>query len=306
MRAKPVVLGHEVALTVVGVGENLKDKFHVGERYLIQADIYVGGKTFAYGYVLQGGLSQYNVLGQEVLNGDDGCYLLPIHGDLSYAAVALTEPWACVEAAYHNHYRTTWQKGGVVWVMGTAPSQGRSYSLSHVWAEQQEPRLIIASDLPLALEAELHAQARSRNIPLLALNGLHAGSFERAMAETAGEGLDDIVVLGADAEIVERALSCLRRGGMLNLVADSPLARPVQVDVGRIHYDHLAIVGTTASEISRAYQPIRTQLKAGGKALGRQVDGGSGHLDDGELELKPRVGAGYQNWPAILHESSAS
>ncbi|MBC7237953.1 MAG: alcohol dehydrogenase catalytic domain-containing protein, partial [Chloroflexi bacterium] len=37
MRANPVVLGHEVALTVVQVGENLRDRYHRGDRFIVQA-----------------------------------------------------------------------------------------------------------------------------------------------------------------------------------------------------------------------------------------------------------------------------
>ncbi|MDO8682138.1 MAG: alcohol dehydrogenase catalytic domain-containing protein, partial [Armatimonadota bacterium] len=50
--ANPVVPGHEVSITVVGVGDELKDKYHVGERYTVQADIYYNGVGMAYGYAL--------------------------------------------------------------------------------------------------------------------------------------------------------------------------------------------------------------------------------------------------------------
>ncbi|NIM51782.1 MAG: alcohol dehydrogenase catalytic domain-containing protein [Gemmatimonadales bacterium] len=33
MQADPVVLGHEVAMTVVGVGENLRDQYKIGDRF---------------------------------------------------------------------------------------------------------------------------------------------------------------------------------------------------------------------------------------------------------------------------------
>src|SRR5512136_549997 len=56
MQENPVVLGHEVALTVVGVGENLKGQYKVGDRFIIQADIYAKGVNLAYGYETQGGL----------------------------------------------------------------------------------------------------------------------------------------------------------------------------------------------------------------------------------------------------------
>ncbi len=72
------MLGHEVSMTVVGVGENLRDQYRVGDRFIVQADIFVGGVGYAYGYEIQGGLSQYGVIDQRILNGDDGNYLIPV------------------------------------------------------------------------------------------------------------------------------------------------------------------------------------------------------------------------------------
>ena len=45
-------------------------------------------------------MSQYNLIGEEVLNGDEGCYLIPMAKETGYAQGALTEPWACVVASY--------------------------------------------------------------------------------------------------------------------------------------------------------------------------------------------------------------
>ena len=59
MTTDPVVLGHEVSLTVVGVGENLRDQYKPGDRFIVQAEIYENGVELAYGYMLQGGLSEY-------------------------------------------------------------------------------------------------------------------------------------------------------------------------------------------------------------------------------------------------------
>jgi threonine dehydrogenase-like Zn-dependent dehydrogenase len=266
MQKNPVILGHEVALTIVGVGANLKKQFHVGQRFIIQADIYIKGQTFAYGYVLPGGLSQYNVVGKEVLDGDEGCYLLPIQGDLPYASVALTEPWSCVEAAYHIDYRTTWQNGGVVWIIGAPEGEGREYTLGQPWAQDEKPRLILLTDVPAGLKQTISAQAAKWNTPVVEIRGASKASFEKAMSHTDGKGPDDVIILGANAEIIESALRCLNNGAVFNIVAEEPLARAVQVDVGRLHYDHIALIGTTEADISKAYQPIRTAVKAGGKA----------------------------------------
>lgn len=96
----PTVLGHECAVTVVEVGAQWKDLFHVGERYLVQADVYVDGVGYAFGYLIPGGMEQYTYADERMLDGDEGCYLLPIRPETGYSAAALAEPWACVEMSY--------------------------------------------------------------------------------------------------------------------------------------------------------------------------------------------------------------
>ena len=116
-------MGHEVSLTVVGVGANLADRYRIGDRFIVQAEIYYKGVNWAYGYMLQGGLSRYGVLDERVLNGDDGVYLIPVQASTGYAESALTEPWACVTAAYGLHYRDGLKAGGTAWIIG-AEGQG--------------------------------------------------------------------------------------------------------------------------------------------------------------------------------------
>jgi len=125
MKENPVVQGHEVSMTVVGVGQNLRDQYHVGHRFIIQADIYVDGVNLAYGYEIQGGLSQYNVIDRRVLAGDDGNYLIPVRPTTGYAESALTEPWACVIAAYELKYRTGLKADGTAWIIGAPPIANR-------------------------------------------------------------------------------------------------------------------------------------------------------------------------------------
>ena len=118
MKENPVVLGHEVSMTVVGVGDNLKAQYRPGDRFILQADIFVDGVGYAYGYEIQGGLSEYNVIDQRVLNGDNGNYLIPIKPQTGYAESALVEPWACVIAAYYLQYRTSLKDMGTAWFIG--------------------------------------------------------------------------------------------------------------------------------------------------------------------------------------------
>ncbi|MFO7975814.1 MAG: alcohol dehydrogenase catalytic domain-containing protein [Candidatus Hydrogenedentota bacterium] len=101
LASDPTVLGHECSATVVAIGKQRENMFKKGERYIVQADIYYKGLGYAFGYLIPGGLAQYCYLDERALDGDEGCYLLPVKEDTGYSQSALSEPWACVEMSYN-------------------------------------------------------------------------------------------------------------------------------------------------------------------------------------------------------------
>ncbi len=262
MQKEPVVLGHEVAMTVVGVGENLRDQYKVGDRFIVQADIYVGGVNYAYGYMIQGGMSQYNVIDRRVLRGDDGNYLIPVQPQTGYAESALAEPWACVIAAYHLRYRTTLKPDGLVWIIGTAEARD-DYFFSAGFGAQSHPRQLVLTNVPAKLAKHLQEQAAALGIEVL------EKSLADVQQDAPGDAVafDDIIILGADPDLIEAASPYLADFGIVALIAAKPLARPVQVDMGRVHYNRWTYVGGPGPDIARAYNDhkIRSELKPGGK-----------------------------------------
>lgn len=114
---EPTVLGHECSVTVVRVGDRWKNRFEPGERYVIQADIYYNGTGYAFGYVIPGGLGQYTYIDERAIEGDEGCYLIPVEESLGYSQAALCEPWACVEMSYNLYQERTVPGDGRVLVV---------------------------------------------------------------------------------------------------------------------------------------------------------------------------------------------
>lgn len=273
MRQEPVVLGHELSLTVVGVGEALRDQYHVGDRFIVQADIFVNGVGYAYGYEIQGGLSEYAVIDQRVLNGDHGNYLIPVQPETGYAEAALTEPWACVIAAYQLRYRAMIRPKGTLWIIGTARARD-DYTIGKGFDAQAHPDRLILTNVPPRFEAWLRQRAAELGVEVVTWPELpEAVEIDDSPVSPAedsgsGKGIDDIVVLGADPDIIERASPNLSSYGIMAIIDDQPMARNVQLDVGRIHYNRWVYVGSTASDIARAYSdvPVRSTLKPGGRA----------------------------------------
>ncbi len=87
---------------------------------------------------------------------------------------------------------------------------------------------------------------------------------------TGGAGFDDVIVLGPRSpETVGEAARMVARRGTFNVVGTEGLPGPVQIDVGRIHYDYIAYLGKCRPGrrrvLWRGSQPMRTAR--GGVAL---------------------------------------
>ncbi|MCR4407122.1 MAG: alcohol dehydrogenase catalytic domain-containing protein [Anaerolineae bacterium] len=266
MQTIPVVLGHEVTLTVVGVGDHLRGQYRIGDRFIVQADIYVGGVGYAYGYEIQGGLSQYSVIDQRVLNADHGNHLIPIQPGIGYAESALTEPWTCVATAYRLKYRTGLKPGGTTWIIGAPPSPicgggagGGGYTISAGFDEVSHPARLLLTNVPTEFAGWLRTRAKALGVEVIEVNDITAPPVER---------VDDIILLGADPELIEAVSPRLAPFGVLAIIADTPLPRKVAVDIGRVHYDRWLYVGGPGPDIARAYSdvPVRSELKPGGRA----------------------------------------
>ncbi|MCB0053066.1 MAG: hypothetical protein KDE24_26385, partial [Caldilinea sp.] len=234
-----------MALTIIEAGEKLRDTYKPGDRFIVQADIYLGGKPYAYGYEIQGGFSRYSLVDWRVLNGDHGNYLVPVDAEDGYAEVALCEPWACVEASYTVVYRTQWQEGGTVWLVG----DGAGVTLGE--AANWRPATVVLDVSDAAFAEQVRVWAASAGVAV-------------QEGDDGSTRYNDIVVLGGDAALCERVFPRLANGAIFNLVLAKPLERPVAVDIGRMHYDNLLVAGTDSKDLSAAYTPVRTQLKEGG------------------------------------------
>jgi L-sorbose 1-phosphate reductase len=264
---EPTRLGHEVALTVVKVGERLRDRFHPGQRLGLQPDIYQQGRSTAYGYTIPGGLTQFHLIGPEVLDAEGACFVLPLEGELGYAATALTEPWACVEGAYRQRRRLEPRAGGILWIVGRRDDR----TLYRFTRGLEAPATFVLSDAPPSLAERVEREAAGRGARVVRRDGVQPSAYSALSAELAGgAGFDDVVLLDPrSADAVGAAARVVARRGTLNLVGEVPLDGDVQVDMGRIHYDYVAYVGNRGPDVAASYGKARNraELRDGGVAV---------------------------------------
>ncbi|MGH1488501.1 MAG: alcohol dehydrogenase catalytic domain-containing protein [Acidimicrobiales bacterium] len=288
---EPTRLGHETSVTVIAVGDELDSQYSAGDRLAIQPDIHVDGRSTAYGYTIPGGLIQYHLLGPEVLDADDGAYVIPIDDDLGYASAALSEPWACVEAAYTQRRRLTPLEGGTIWIHGR-PADERSYDFEGTLTNPGKVLLTNVSDAVAAQVSE--AVPAGTEIERSTLDGPETFA-ELAKRHTGDTGFDDIVLLDPRlaAEVAAAARLIAFRGTMA-LVGETELDGLADIDFGRLHYDYTAYVGTRGPRIADAYGEDRNRcdLRPGGVAafVGAAGPMGQMHIQRAlESEVGPRA-----------------
>jgi threonine dehydrogenase-like Zn-dependent dehydrogenase len=266
----PLVPGHEACVTVVMAGPGLEARYPAGSRFAIQPDVWYRGASMPYGYTLDGAFAQFGLLGPEILDGDAGSYLVPVPGGMSYAAAALTEPWACVEASYRAAYRAGLRPGGRAWLVA-GPGPRRGFRLAAAW-RTGPPGLVVATALPADLAAEAQRLAEATGTPITFL------ALDDALARV--EGFDDIIALDAAPTLVATLSPRLAPGGMLALAVAGRGSGTIPLDLGRIHYDGIVTVGTSGLGLEAAYRahPARAELRPGGVAWIAGAGGAMGRM----------------------------
>ncbi len=266
LSANPTRPGHEVALTIVKVGKNLIGQYNLGQRLALQPDIYQNQISTAYGYTIPGGLTQYHLLGPEVLEADDGSYVIPVEGNIGYAGAALTEPWACVDAAYTQRRRLSPKADGTMWIVGQ-PGDTANYTFS---SGLNAPKKIYLTDIPKSVK-KIILKEKSDDTEVIETQSVHLDGFsEFSNVETNGKGFDDIILLAPiSAKIVSEIAKLIAFRGTLNIVGQEPLDGDSLIDAGRIHYHYTTYIGTKDTDISTSYgeKRNRCELKTGGTAV---------------------------------------
>lgn len=220
LQTDPVVMGHETAMTVLQVGEQVRDRFSPGQRFLIQADVYYQGEGMAFGYRLPGGFSQYQVIPHPVLDGDEGCYLLPFAEHVSHAQAAMCEPWACVEAAYAYRPRTAPKTEGRTLIVMLEPAE----------SPEMPDEVRRLGDDNVALTAASYPWLHDPD---------QAAAQVAALKAEHPEGFDDILIYGVPNGELARALTGLLNPHGVFAIQGTGSTGAIPVDIGSIHYrDH--------------------------------------------------------------------
>ncbi len=264
---KPTVPGHEVTCRIVAVGAEVK-QHKVGERCLVQTDyrdLPTAGSASAFGYNFEGALQEYVLMDERVVIDKSGeRFLIPVNEQLAASAVALVEPWACVEDSYVTIERQAIKAGG---------------------------RLLIVADDPTGISLDgLPYEAGGKPAEVLRKTPAEASTV-------ANESCDDIVYFGAAKATLEMLNDKLAARGIINVVLGGrKIGAPVNVGVGRVHYGMTRWVGTTGSNPADSYKniPLTGEIREGDSVV---VIGAGGPM--GQMHVIRAVCSGIKNIAVI-------
>ncbi len=225
----PAVPGHEAAVRIAEVGPGVKN-FEPGQRYLVQTDyrwLRTTSSNASFGYNFEGALQEYVLMDERVITSPKGeSMLIPVSEELSASAIALVEPWACVEDAYTSRERRGLKPDGRMLVVAEAKVREDTFTgLFNRHGRPAQITWVSKFSVPAGLGVVITRPA--------------------AISELPDAGYDDVIYFGAKVRVVETLFVKIAPHGLLNIVlCGGRFERNVLTAVGRVHYAGIRIIGT--------------------------------------------------------------
>ena len=240
---RPRIIGHEVAGTVVGLGQGT-DKFKIGDRVSVGADIpcgecdhCIGGRAnncdvnLAIGYQFDGGFAEYLRLEPVVVAFGP---VKKYGAALSSAEAALAEPLGCCINGYE---RVFMEKGASVAVFGAGPIGIMLISLA---------KAVYSAKKVVAIEPQHERRAAALRYGAdLVIDPVAEDAVARALDFTDGAGLDRIFTACPTVDAHEPAVKMVAKRGFVNLFGGVPRgSAPIRVDSNWLHYREACLTGS--------------------------------------------------------------
>lgn len=265
----PVIIGHEFCGVLVEVGAKWADRFHVGDKFVIQPALNYKGSLASpgYSYPYIGGDATYVIIPHEVM--ELGC-LLPYDGDAFFYG-SLAEPMSCIVGGFHANYHT--KPGVYAHDMGCTPRGNMAIlagagpmglgAADYAVHGGNAPALLVVTDIDearLSRAAKLLTveDAAAHGTRLVYLNTAAAADPVQAMLDlTDGAGYNDVFVYAPVKPVVEMGDALLGRDGCLNFFAGpTDTAFSAMFNFYNVHYGSTHIVGTSGGNTADMLESI--------------------------------------------------
>ena len=254
---KPVIIGHEMCAEIIEVGADLKNDWKVGQKIVIQPALKLEtGYDPGYSYQYIGGNTQYAIVPEIVL--ERGC-MIPYEGDCFFKG-SLVEALGCVLRGYKGFYHTDYTNykrtdgakvGGKIAILGGAGPMGIGavdMAIGYAGVGQVVVTDLSAERLEFAAKQYSPETAKSKGVDLIYLNTSGMDDPAEELIKLSNGGFDDVFVMVPVPALFNLAERICREDGCVNFFAGPPI-HDLQgsVNLYRIHYDGIHIVGTAGS-----------------------------------------------------------
>ncbi len=242
------IMGHEIAGTVVKIGDNQKNKFSFGQRICLGADIPCGHctwcqtgssnnckNTIAYGHEYPGGgFAQYMKLDKRSI--DFGPLVLLPHNDLSQDEFALTEPLAC---CVNGLEYCNMSIGKTILIFGAGPLGILMAKLARTMGASFITLCDIDQDrLNAATISEADQIVPSTDEALKKIVDKH----------TQGEGFDVVITACPTMKAQEQSIHYTKNRGVINFFGGLPqTAGNLSFPSNILHYKEITLLGSHGS-----------------------------------------------------------
>lgn len=240
---KPTVPGHEAVVRVCAIGDKVEG-IEMAGRYLVQTDyrwLPNTNSNASFGYNFEGGLQQYVLMDQRIITSPKGdSMLIPASQQLSASAIALVEPWACVENSYAAKQRTSIQSGGNMLVVVDEVQDVDEKIFTAFLGRFDKP-----SKITIVCKSEILKELDIETI------------FIDSVSVSEDAGFNDVIYFGCDASMAAKLFPKVGPGGLFNIVqCGKKFGSEVETQIGRVHYGGIRIIGTTGFDAAESMQHI--------------------------------------------------
>lgn len=250
----PIIIGHEFCGEILEVGAKWADRYQVGERYVVQANLQLPDRPDCpgYSYPYTGGDATYIIISKDVMEQD--C-LIPYKGE-TYFEGSLVEPLSCVigafEANYHliegtyEHQMGIKPDGNLLIMGGTGPMG--LLAIDYALHGPIKPKHIVVTDHhqeKLDRAAKLYPS--QNGITVTYINVRDVDNQVSVLKEAIfNQGYDDVFVMVPSKEAITDGSRLMNPDGCLNFFA-GPQNKDffAEVNFYDIHYSFMHYVGTS-------------------------------------------------------------
>ncbi len=250
----PIIIGHEFCGEILEVGAKWADRYQVGERYVVQANLQLPDRPDCpgYSYPYTGGDATYIIISKDVMEQD--C-LIPYKGE-TYFEGSLVEPLSCVigafEANYHliegtyEHQMGIKPYGNLLIMGGTGPMG--LLAIDYALHGPIKPKHIVVTDRhqeKLDRAAKLYPS--QNGITVTYINVRDVDNQVSVLKEAIfNQGYDDVFVMVPSKEAITDGSRLMNPDGCLNFFA-GPQNKDffAEVNFYDIHYSFMHYVGTS-------------------------------------------------------------